>query len=81
MMLLVRKIDKDNSGNSKLYQLFKFFINSCLVEIKENLAADYINALIRNDIISIAKIVLSYKPIEKYDTPDYDKVAATLISA
>ncbi|GEM_PF-3841726 len=84
MMLLARKIDKDTPKDSKLYRLLGFFIDSLFgdVENKPALIADYMESLIQNkDIVSLVKIILSYKPIERYEMPDYDKVSATLISA
>ncbi|MFH1665877.1 MAG: hypothetical protein ABIA77_07015 [Candidatus Omnitrophota bacterium] len=81
MMVLARKINTDTPKNSRLYGLLEFFITSCLGDENRALAEGYINALIRNDITLIVRTILSYKPMEQYDMPDYDKVSATLIAA
>ncbi|MFH1877548.1 MAG: hypothetical protein ABH883_01915 [Candidatus Omnitrophota bacterium] len=80
-MLLARHIKEDTPKDSKLYRLLEFFIETCVGEDKQNLISGYIDALMRNDIVKIVETVLSYRPMEKYDTPDYGKVAATLIAA
>jgi len=81
IMLLTRKIDKTTSKQSNLYRLLQFFISGCLGDDKKDLIANYMNALVNNDIALLINTILSYKPVEKYDVPDYDKVAAALISA
>jgi hypothetical protein len=81
IMLLARKIDEDIPKDSGLYRLLKFFMNSCLGEGKDDVITSYLEALVSGDISLIVKTVLSYKPIEKYDNPSYDRVAAVLVSA
>jgi predicted nucleic-acid-binding protein len=83
MMLLARKLDENTPEDSKLALLLKFFMEAYMGK-KGNtpdIVDAYMGALVRNDIALIVKTVLSYKPIEKYDIPDYNKIAATLISA
>ncbi|MBI5143939.1 MAG: hypothetical protein HZA30_02590 [Candidatus Omnitrophica bacterium] len=42
---------------------------------------DYIEAIVNSDIAKLIKGYLSYRPIQPYDTPKYNNVAATLIAA
>ena len=81
MMLLARKIDKDTLEGSKLHRLLEFFISSTLGDENKALISGYMDALIKNDATLLVQTVLSYKPAEKYDVPEYGTVAATLIAA
>jgi len=80
-MLLARHINEDTEEGSKLYRLLRFFVASHLADVDDVLIDNYMQALMQNNIALIVKTILSYKPAERLDVPDYDKVSATLIAA
>ena len=85
MMLLARVVTQDDiSGNTSIYRTLRFFLNTHSANDAEDIATEYINALVKDslkNLIFIIKKVLSYKPLERLPMPDYHKVAATLVSA
>ncbi|MBD3379344.1 MAG: hypothetical protein GF408_02660 [Candidatus Omnitrophica bacterium] len=81
LMLLARKAGLDTTEDSAVCRMLEFFMKACLGADRNELVSGYMEALMRNDVARIIKTVLSYKPIEAYEVPDYDKVSATLISA
>lgn len=85
VMMLVRSITKDITKDSPLYKLLAFYLRThfgfTLSEGEKLTAEDYINAIVTNNIAIIIRGYLSYRPIEKYSTPAYEQVAATLLAA
>ena len=81
MMLISRKINSDTEADSKLISLLSFFLRSYAGEITDKIITEYIKGLKDNEVSTIVRTVLSYKPVEKYDIPEYEQVADALISA
>ena len=83
MMLAARRITKeDRDANSSICRTLEFYIRTHQVKTGGGITAtDYIQAILDNDFARLIKANLSYKPVEKYDVPEYHNVAATLISA
>ena len=80
-MLLARKIDENTSKDSSVYRLLEFYLKS-LFELSDGVKAnDYIKAIVGAKISILLKGILSCRPAEPYRVPEYDKIAATLISA
>ncbi len=81
MMLLLRRIDDSMTADSSIYRLLSFYLKSHFALEDKIAIDDYIMAVINNDIAKLIKGYLSYRPAQPYDVPDYNKVAASLISA
>jgi hypothetical protein len=80
-MLLARKIDENTTEDSSIYRLLNFYLRS-LFSLGDNVkAGDYIKAIVTSKVTVLLKGILSYRPAEPYRVPEYDMVAATLISA
>jgi len=80
VMLLTRSIDENTTPESSIYRLLDFYLGS-LFHLRDIEIEDYIKAIITSDISMLIKGLLSYKPMKQYETPEYDKVAATMIAA
>jgi hypothetical protein len=82
IMLIVRAVDKkDAVENSRAWRLLNFFITAFMGKTDAAALKDYLAALAANDMAGIIRTALSYKPMEKYDAPDYGKIAVILFSA
>jgi len=81
MMLLLRRVDNSITANSSIYRLLSFYLRSHFALTNEIAVDDYIMAIVNNDVARLIKGYLAYRPAEAYETPDYNKVAVTLISA
>ena len=82
MMLVARKVtEKDIAENTSVYRTLSFFLNSHYQDGTKDIAGYYIEALIKGNIALLINSILSYNPAERWETPDYEKVAATLLSA
>lgn len=81
MMLLLRRIDNSITADSSLYRLLSFYLKSHFALADKIAIDDYIMAIVTNDVAKLIKGYLSYRPVRQYETPDYNKVAVTLISA
>lgn len=81
MMLLARKINEATPSDSALFRLLEFFMKACIGPRNAAAVASYMEALTRNNISGLVATILSYKPAEVYQIPDYDEVSATLIAA
>ncbi|UCD55584.1 MAG: hypothetical protein JSV93_01950, partial [Candidatus Omnitrophota bacterium] len=80
-MLTMRRIDGSINEEFSIYQLLSFYIKSHFKLDKGISVKDYIHAIVTGDIATLIKGHLSYRPAEPFDVLDYDKIAATLISA
>ncbi|GEM_PF-2453610 len=81
MMLLARCVDENIPRESSIYRLLAFYIRSHF-ELDEVTAEAYIDAIVRNDIATLIKGLLSYMPITPYDAQeDYDKISQVLTAA
>ncbi len=88
IMLLARAMDESVRKDSGLYRLLAYFVNVHMryvgkgeIKDKGKYAEEYVAALVENNIMKILSTLLMYKPMDKYDLPSYDRIAATLISA
>ena len=82
MMLLGRHIDENTLVGSKLHTLLNFLIGSILGDDNQALISGYMDALMKNDVTLLARTVLSYKPMIKYDArEEYHNISYTLIMA
>ncbi|MFH0763825.1 MAG: NAD(P)-dependent oxidoreductase [Candidatus Omnitrophota bacterium] len=81
MMLLARRISRDITRDSSIYQVLSFYIKTHFKLADDVAAADYIEAIMTGDVARLLKGILSYRPAEPYDRPDYNNVAAALIAA
>ncbi|MDD5496149.1 MAG: ROK family protein [Candidatus Omnitrophica bacterium] len=92
MMLAARSITgEDVKTKNSIYRALKFFLNSHYKNGVEDIASHYIDALVveetvdeklkKDNITYILKCILSYKPAKPYRVPEYNNVAAALISA
>ncbi|MBF0494780.1 MAG: hypothetical protein HQL28_06610 [Candidatus Omnitrophica bacterium] len=81
MMLLLRRIDNSLTPDSSIYRLLTFYLKSHFA-LTDKMAADqYIKAILDNDVAGLIKGYLAYRPAKPYDVPNYNTVAAALISA
>ncbi|MFC1480047.1 hypothetical protein ACFL5Y_01210 [Candidatus Omnitrophota bacterium] len=80
MMLLARYISKDTPQDSPIYKLLNFYIASHF-QLDKTSVAEYIAAIVDNEVSTLVKGLLSYRPAAKYQVPDYKEIAAALISA
>ena len=80
MMLLARRITKHTEKDSAIYRLLSFYIKSHF-KLDNVAISDYIGAIVNKDISTLIKGLLAYNIPAPYKTPDYDQIAATLISA
>jgi predicted transcriptional regulator len=85
MMLAARRITEEDlkSKNTAIYRTLKFFLNTHFGDGNENIADEYIKAILNQteeDIILIIKRALSYVPTGKWRIFEYHSVAATLIT-
>ncbi|MBU0605278.1 MAG: pyruvate, phosphate dikinase [Candidatus Omnitrophica bacterium] len=81
MMLLLRRIDSSITADSSIYRLLSFYLKSHFELTGAIAVDDYINAVVTNDVMKLIRGLLLYRPIEQYRVPDYNNVAATLVSA
>lgn len=81
MMLLVRSIKADIKKDSSIYRVLSFYIKSHFVFDGSIAVDDYINAIVKSDVAALIKGYLAYKPAEAYRVPEYNTIAAALISA
>jgi len=79
-MLLARCVNRETGPDSSIYRLLRFYLKTRF-HLDAVSAEEYISALITGDIALLIKGLLSYRPMDPYDVPEYEKVAATLISA
>jgi len=80
-MLLARKIDDNTPKDSSVYRLLEFYIKSLFSLDNEIGPEEYVSAIIRGNLQVLLKGLLAYRPAEPYRMPQYDTVAASLISA
>ncbi|MDO8536412.1 MAG: hypothetical protein Q7S30_05360 [Candidatus Omnitrophota bacterium] len=80
MMLLARNIDKEAGPDSPIYRMLSFYLRSHF-NLGDIAVTDYIQAIATGDIARLIKAYLTYKPAERYELPEYRKIAATLVSA
>ena len=80
MMLLARRIDGSITKESSIYRLLNFYLRSHF-SLDNISALAYIEAIVSGNIAMLIKGLLSYRPAEPYQVPDYDTIAATLIAA
>jgi hypothetical protein len=81
IMLLVRSINDSMKQDSALYRLLEFYIKSHFDLTDKVAVSDYIQAIMKGDVSRLIKGVLAYKPAQPYQAPNYNNVAATLMSA
>lgn len=81
MMLLVRRIDGSITADSSIYRLLSFYLKSHFALTDKIAVDDYITAIVNNDVVRLIKGYLAYRPAQPYKLPDYNNVAASLISA
>ncbi len=81
MMLLLRRIDNSITADSSIYQLLSFYLKSHFALADKVAVDDYIMAIVNNDVARLIKGCLSYRPAQPYEAPNYNNVAASLISA
>jgi len=79
-MLLTRHINEDTPLDSPIYSLLNFYLRSHF-NLDDVSVESYIKAIINNNITLLIKGILSYRPAQPHELPEYDKVAATLIMA
>lgn len=80
-MLLLRRIDNSITADSSIYKLLSFYLKSHFSLTDRIAIDDYIMAIINKDVTRLIKGCLSYRPAQPYETPNYNNVAASLISA
>ncbi|UCD54770.1 MAG: class II fructose-bisphosphate aldolase [Candidatus Omnitrophota bacterium] len=80
-MLLIRHIDRSIGRESPLYRILSFYIKSHFKLDSNVEIEDYIQAIITGNIAILIRGYLSYRPAKPYQAPDYEKIAAALISA
>ncbi len=80
IMLLTRHINEDTPLDSPIYSLLNFYLRSHF-NLDDVSVESYIKAIINNNITLLIKGILSYRPAQPHELPEYDKVAATLIMA
>jgi hypothetical protein len=81
MMLLLRRMDNTITADSSIYRLLSFYLKTHFALTDKIAIDDYIMAIVNNDITKLIKGYLSYRPAQPYESPEYNKVAATLIAA
>lgn len=83
MMLAARRItEEDRRSNNSICRTLEFLVRTHCLKTGEGITAtDYIQAILNNDFARLIKANLSYKPIEIYNVPEYNNVAASLVSA
>ncbi len=81
MMLLLRRIDNSITADSSIYRLLSFYLKSHFALTDKIAIDDYIMAIVNNDIARLIKGYLTYRPAQPYEAPNYNNVAASLISA
>ncbi len=81
MMLLLRRIDNSITADSSIYQLLSFYLKSHFALADKVAIDDYIMAIVNNDVARLIKGCLAYRPAQPYEVPNYNNVAASLISA
>ncbi len=81
VMLLVRAINEKTDKSSSIYRVLSFYLKTHFNFAEKMAIDDYIMAIAKSDIGKLVIGVLAYRPAVAYDKPDYEKVAATLISA
>jgi phosphomannomutase len=81
MMLLVRSLSDKTAKDSNIYRVLSFYVKSHFKFDGTIAVDDYINAIVKSDISTLIKGYLSYKPTEAYRVPEYNTIAAALISA
>ncbi|MDP3790847.1 MAG: transaldolase family protein [Candidatus Omnitrophota bacterium] len=81
VMLLMRAVDEKIDVSSSVYRLLSFYLKSHFTFAEKIAIDDYIMAIAKNEIGKLIRGILAYRPAQAYDKPDYEKVAATLISA
>ncbi|MDP2928654.1 MAG: hypothetical protein Q8O01_01140, partial [Candidatus Omnitrophota bacterium] len=79
--ILSRRIDNTITADSAIYRLLSFYLKSHFALTDMIVVDDYIMAIVNNDVSKLIKGCLLYRPAKPYDTPDYNNVAASLISA
>jgi len=81
VMLLVRSIDDTMTADSPIYRLLDFYLKTRFSFTDKIAVDDYIMAIANSDILKLIKGCLLYRPAQAYDTPNYNNVAASLMSA
>jgi hexokinase len=85
MMRLARRITKDDiAQKNSIWRALNFMIDTHERTGEMTAVADYIEALAKNDLESLMRIIktnLSYVPAARWRTPKYEEVTATLMFA
>ena len=80
VMFLTRHIDQGMQGTAA-YRLLDFYLKTHF-NLSGVTPADYINAVVGNDIVKLVHVYLNYRPIKRYDALErYHEISETLISA
>jgi LmbE family N-acetylglucosaminyl deacetylase len=81
-MLLARRITwEDVAEKNNIYRLFSFYINVHYGDGYEDIAKEYIEALLTDDFSYIIKKNLAYRPAKRWRIKEYHLIAATLLYA
>lgn len=84
IMLLVRHIDPDTPPDSPLVRLLDFYLRTHSNLTDAAARGAYIEAVGKSDATSLGVLVngiLSFRPVERYDIPNYDRIARAILTS